>query len=72
MRWTLLKYFNKFIARLRGAIGWCGMAYKFNRQGIPEEEDSYGVWEAIEPRGIFRSWWGAFMFEYKGLEGDEL
>jgi len=39
------------------------MGYMLARTGIPEDDE----WEGTEPEGILRSWWGAFMFEYKPL-----
>jgi len=65
--WWLFRRLNRIVARLRGASGWCYMAYKFNRLGMPEEEDDEGVWAAIPPKGRLASWWGAFGFAYKPL-----
>ena len=65
MKWFLLKHLNRLVARLRGSVGWCGVAYNFNRHGIPDEEDDDSIWEGTEPQGIIKSWWGAFMFKYK-------
>ena len=66
-KWKLIHIINRIVARLRGSVGWCGMAYQFNRHGLPEESDEEGTWAAIPPRGILSSWWGAFMFKWKPL-----
>ena len=65
----LLRTLNRIVARLRGSVGWCAMAYTIGRNGIPEsapDEDGW-IWEGTESEGILRSWRGAFMFEYKPL-----
>ena len=67
-RMTIFQRFNRFVARLRGSVGWCYAGYAFSRNGMPEEEDEGGTWAAIPPKGIIASWWGAFMFEYKGID----
>ena len=56
--------FNRLVARMRGAVGWCYAGYRFNRMGLPEDDG----FPAIAPQGRLKSWWGAFMFEYKGIE----
>jgi len=61
--WLLLKHINLVVARLRGSVGWCYMAYKFSRQGLPDDED----WEGFAPRSRIASWWGAFTFKYRPL-----
>ena len=63
----LLHFLNRFVAKLRGSVGWCYMAYRFNRHGMPEETDEGGTWAAIPPQGIIRSWWGSFMFLWRPL-----
>lgn len=56
--------FTKFIARLRGAVGWCGMAYVFNRTPFIIREEGYEDWvhEAMNP---ITAWWGAFIFKWR-------
>jgi len=71
IRILFLKYINRFVARFRGSVGWCAMAYHFNRNGLPEETDEEGTWSAIPSQGIIKSWWGAFMFLYKPLQVKE-
>ena len=61
LRWRMFRLINRVGARMRGSVGWCMMAYKFCRHGVPEGDG----WAGIPPKGRLMSWWGAFMFEYK-------
>ena len=63
-RMTVFQRFNRFVAKIRGSVGWCCMSYRFNRMGLPEDDG----FPAIAPQGRVRAWWGAFGFEYKGID----
>ena len=58
--------FNRLVAKMIGAVGWCGMSYLFNRTGfiIREERFEDYVHSAQNP---VSAWWGAFMFEWEPL-----
>lgn len=55
MRIRLFYQFNRLVARLRGSVGYCAMAYLYNRTYMG--------------RNPLSAWWNAFMFEFRGAWG---
>lgn len=62
----LFHAFNRLVARLRGAVGWCAMAYLFNRTAFIIHEEGYEdcIHTAQNP---VSAWWGAFLFEWRDV-----
>lgn len=60
----LFHAFNRLVACLRGAVGWCAMAYHYNRTPFIIREEGFEDWvhEAMNP---VSAWWGAFTFEWR-------
>jgi hypothetical protein len=58
--------FNRLVAKLRNSVGWCGMAYHYNRTLFIIREDGYKdiVHRSKNP---LSAWWGVFMFKWKPL-----